>query len=362
MISTENNLSAKTDDSSWQSLMRHSVCRPEELAELTADEVAELQAVIQVYPMRINSYFLELIRKSGASIARQVVPDPRELEDELGLEDPLAEEANSPVANITHRYPDRVLFTVCHECAIYCRFCTRKRKTGKWPAISQSDLELGIDYIRRTPAVRDVLLSGGDPLLLSDHRLDWLLFQLREINHVDIIRIGSRVPCALPQRITDDLIHVLRKGAPLYLNLHFNHPDEITDEVKQACSKLADAGLVLGSQTVLLRGINDSPEVIKALMRALLKIRVKPYYLMQGDLTRGTDHFRTPIQQGINILKALRGRVSGMAIPTLVLDLPGGGGKVPLCPDYIFSRDEAGTVLFNYQGREIRYPEPKGNL
>ena len=345
---------------SWQRLMQQSCLQAEQIPGLSKQEIQAIQRVTEVYPMRINAYFLEQVLKYGTSLAKQVIPDGLELDDPLGMEDPLAEESNSPVPNITHRYPDRVLFTVCNECAVYCRFCTRKRKIGKWPAINQADIENGIDYIRQNSNVKDVLLSGGDPLLLSDNRLDWLLSEIHEIDHVDIVRIGTRVPGVLPQRITKNLVEVLSKHPPLYMNLHFNHPAEITEEVKSVCNRMADAGLVLGSQTVLLRGINDSDEIIGELMRKLIKIRVKPYYLMQGDLTKGTDHFRTSVEVGIDIIKALRGRISGMAIPTLVLDLPGGKGKVPLSPDYVVKRNDSGTCFINYLGETVEYPDPAG--
>lgn len=345
-------------DERWHHLMRQSIKQADQLPGLTDAQRASVQQVVDVYPMRINAYFTELLKQYGDPIFKQVVPDSRELEDKLGMTDPLAEETNCPVPNITYRYPDRVLFTVCNECAIYCRFCTRKRKIGKWPVISQTDLEKGIDFIRQTSNVRDVLLSGGDPLLLSDSRLDWMLSELHEMDHVDVVRIGTRVPGALPQRITKELVDMLAKRPPLYVNVHFNHPAEITKEVEAACNRMADAGLVLGSQTVLLRGINDSAEIIGELMRRLLKIRVKPYYLMQGDLTQGTDHFRTPIETGIRIIRALRGRVSGMAIPTLVLDLPGGKGKVPLSPDYVVRRSESKTCFVNYLDEAVEYPDP----
>jgi lysine 2,3-aminomutase len=342
----------------WQKLMRQSVLTADALAARFPVDAEAVRPVIASFPMLINPYFLDLVRQKGLSLFRQVVPDPLELVDPDGMADPLAEEENSPVPNVTHRYPDRVLFLVSSECPVYCRFCTRKRKIGRGGEIGFKTLDEGIRYIRSRREVRDVLLSGGDPLLLSDDRLEWILSSVRAIPHVDIIRIGTRVPGALPQRVTARLCRVLKKYHPLYMNLHFNHPDEITDESIKACGRLADAGLPLGSQTVLLRGVNDDPEIIRLLMIRLLSIRVRPYYLLQGDLTFGTAHFRTPIRTGLNIVRALRGSVSGLAVPAFVVDLPGGGGKVPLVPEYFRGMDGREAVFNNYLNREYRYPEP----
>ena len=342
----------------WQTLLRNGVRNPKELAAHLSVPVSVTASVTAVYPMRINTYFLDLINEKGASISRQVVPDLRELQDTIGLEDPLAEEENSPVPNLTHRYPDRVLFLVSSDCPIHCRFCTRKRKIGKIPQPGTRVLQEGIRYIRESREVRDVLLSGGDPLMLSDERLEWILASIRSIRHVEIIRIGTRVPCALPQRVTAGLARLLKKYQPVYINIHFNHPDEITDVSRKACGRLADAGIPLGSQTVLLRGINDDAAVILNLMKQLLAIRVRPYYLLQADLTRGTEHFRTPIETGLRIMRNLRGFVSGLAVPTFVVDLPGGGGKVPLYPGYLQHVEGKEAVFKNYLDREYRYPEP----
>jgi lysine 2,3-aminomutase len=342
----------------WQELMRRSILTAEELAARFPVDADEVRPVISSFPMRINPYFLDLVRKKGLSLFRQVVPDPLELTDPDGMADPLAEDENSPVPNVTHRYPDRVLFLVSSECPVYCRFCTRKRKIGGGGEVGFKTLEEGIRYIRSRSEVRDVLLSGGDPLLLSDDRLEWILSSVRSIPHVDIIRIGTRVPGALPQRITPRLCAMLRKYHPLYMNLHFNHPDEITDESVQACGRLADAGIPLGSQTVLLRGINDDPPTIRTLMQRLLSMRIRPYYLLQGDLTFGTAHFRTPVRMGLDIIRSMRGSVSGLAIPAFVVDLPGGGGKVPMVPDYFRRMEGREAVFSNYLNREYRYPEP----
>ncbi len=343
---------------SWKTLLRNGIRNPWDLASHVPLAVSAVASVAAVYPMRINAYFLDLMKAKGASISRQVVPDVRELQDTTGLEDPLAEEENSPVPNLTHRYPDRVLFLVSSECPIHCRFCTRKRKIGKIHQPGTTVLQEGIRYIREHREVRDVLLSGGDPLLLSDDLLEWILASIRSIRHVEIIRIGTRIPCALPQRVTARLARLLNKYRPLYVNIHFNHPDEITGASRAACGRLADAGIPLGSQTVLLRGINDDAAVILNLMKQLLVMRVRPYYLLQADLTRGTEHFRTPIETGLNIMRNLRGFVSGLAVPTYVVDLPGGGGKVPLYPGYLQHVEGKEAVFKNYLDREYRYPEP----
>jgi len=346
----------------WKELLKNRVETPEELAAYIDIDVQSLKKITEVYPMRINSYFLQLMLEKGASLSRQVVPDIRELYDSIGLVDPLAEERDSPVPNLTHRYPDRVLFLVSSECGVYCRFCTRKRKIGRCKGIKENGIKDGLHYIQEHREIRDVLLSGGDPLLLSDERLEWILARVREISHVEIIRIGTRVPSVLPQRITSKLVEMLKKYHPLYINVHFNHPDEITEEAEKACALLADSGIPLGNQTVLLRGINDNPWVISRLMKLLLKMRVRPYYLHQADLTKGTDHFRTPIETGLRIMKYLRGNISGLAVPAYVIDLPGGGGKVPLLPEYVVAINEKEALLKNYLGKIYRYPQPSSVL
>jgi lysine 2,3-aminomutase len=346
------------EHSNWQELMQKSVRTSEALSRHFDIDFSSIREVETQYPIRINPYFLDRIKQYGEPLARQVIPDIREIKDASGWIDPLAEEKNSPVPNLVHRYPDRVLFLVSSECAAYCRFCTRKRKIGHWNPITDQTIEAGLQYIRNHKEVRDVLISGGDPLLLSDDRLDWILHSVREIPHVEIIRIGTRIPSVLPQRITKRLVRMLKKYAPLYLNVHFNHPAELTDEAKNGCRQLADGGIPLGSQTVLLKGINDHPRVIAALMKQLLMMRIRPYYLLQADLVRGTDHFRTTIQTGIEIMKSLRGHISGMAVPAYVIDLPGGGGKVPILPEYVIKLDEKEMIVKNYQGEIYRYPQP----
>lgn len=344
----------------WVYLIRNSINSAEELGRtlgLSAKEVKEIKKVAKKYPMRINPYYLSLIREKGDPIWRQCIPDKMELLDEEGLEDPLAEERDSPVPGITHRYPDRVLFLVSNQCAMYCRFCTRKRKVGDpQKPITTSQILAGIEYIRNHPEVRDVILSGGDPLMLTDSRLEFVLRHLREIPHVEIIRIGTRVPCSLPQRITPELCEMLKKYHPIYINIHFEHPMEITPESSRACQMLADAGIPLGSQSVVLKGVNDDPEVMKELMKKLLMIRVKPYYIYQCDITRGANHFRTKVEKSLEIIKGIRGFTSGLAVPHFVIDAPGGGGKIPLLPEYLVKITRKKVVMRNYAGKVYEYP------
>jgi lysine 2,3-aminomutase len=278
-----------------------------------------------------------------------------ELHDHVCPADPLEEENQSPVPNLIHRYPDRALFLVCSECAMYCRFCTRKRKVGgENMVINRDTLAEGLRYIRNHPEIRDVILSGGDPLLLVDERLEEILKELRAIPSVEIIRIGTRTPVVLPQRITPALVRMLRRFHPLFINTHFNHPAEITELAARACGRLADAGIPLGNQTVLLRGVNDGPETMKRLMQKLLAIRVRPYYIYQADMVQGTDHFRTTVEEGLQVIRGLRGHTSGMAVPAYVIDAPGGGGKIPLLPDYLQQLGDE-VVLKNYLGETYRY-------
>jgi lysine 2,3-aminomutase len=287
---------------------------------------------------------------------KQAIPDIREVECNKGHIDPLDEENLSPMPGLTHKYPDRVLFLISSRCAMYCRFCNRKRKVGHPFMVTEESIKEGLKYIRATKTVRDVLLSGGDPLLLSDERIDDILSRVRAINHVEIIRIGSRVPCTLPQRITPELINILKKYHPLYINTHFNHPSEITNESSLACNMIADVGIPLGCQTVLLKGVNDDTVTILELMRRLLAIRVKPYYLFQADLVKGTSHFWTPLQKGIEIMAGLQGNISGIGVPRFVIDLPGGGGKIPVLPEYIKAIKGDEIIIKNYKGIKYRYP------
>ena len=342
----------------WQKILKASVTNPAQLTPIYGIDPQPLQAVADAYPMRVNPYYLGLIKEVGDPIWRQAVPDEEELRDNVCPEDPLEEENQSPVPNLVHRYPDRVLFLVCSECAMYCRFCTRKRKVGgEQMVISRDTIQQGLDYIRNNPQIRDVILSGGDPLLLSDERLDEILRELRAIPTVEIIRIGSRVPVVLPQRITTGLVRVLKKYHPLYLNTHFNHPDEITELAAKACQRLVDVGIPVGNQSVLLRGVNDDPAVMKRLIQRLLAIRVKPYYLYQADMVRGTNHFRTSVEEGLEIMHALRGHTSGLGVPAYVIDAPGGGGKIPLLPEYLQQLGEC-TTLKNYRGDIFQYQNP----
>jgi lysine 2,3-aminomutase len=342
--------------SQWRNSLAAALTYPDQLAERFGIAPEPLQQVSARYPLRITPYYLSLIREPGDPIWRQCVPDPLELTDGQAA-DPLCEESLSPVPGLIHRYPDRVVWLVANECAVYCRFCMRKRQVGCGTASGISDVAAVLAYISATPAIRDVILSGGDPLLLADEQIEELLSCLRKIPHVEIIRIGTRVPVTLPERVTPALCSMLKQFHPLYINTHFNHPLEITRESSLACEMLADAGIQLGNQTVLLKGVNDTPEVMKALMTGLLKIRVRPYYIHQMDLVRGTGHFRTNVGCGISIMEAIRGHLSGLATPYYVIDLPGGKGKVPLLPEYV-SRDGDMLLLRNYLGEVVEYRDP----
>ena len=344
----------------WQSILKGSLIKARQVSEEFDIDTEKIERVISEYPVRINPYFRSLIMEKDDPIYKQVIPDEEELNDPVGIDDPLNEEGDSPVPSVVQRYEDRALLMVTHQCPVYCRFCTRKRFIGKAP-ISREMVRMGIDYIRDHSEIRDVILSGGDPLLLKDKELEEILRALREIPHLDIIRIGTRVPGALPQRITHKLCRMLKRYHPLYININFIHPREVTTEVAEACSRLADAGIPLGSQTVLLKGVNDDLETIKELMQRLLAIRVKPYYLYQADLTRGTEHLRTPVECGLDIMRGLQGRISGMAIPKFVIDLPGGGGKIPMLPpDFVIGMNDTEVILKNYENRVYIYPQPEG--
>ena len=343
----------------WRRILAKSVVKAKDLADHLGVDPEEIEAIVGEYPMRITPTVMATIKARGDAIWRQVVPDPAELEDEDAEADPLEEDMMSPVPHLVHRYPDRVLLMVTNQCPIYCRFCTRKRLVGKPGFLKKGELDRAIAYLRAHTEVRDVILSGGDPLLLPDHLLERILKALRTIPHLEIIRIGSRVLGALPERITPRLCEIVKKYHPIYMNLHFNHPDELTPEVKAACGMLADAGVPLGAQTVLLKGVNDDPEIMKRLVHQLLLARVKPYYLYQADLTKGTNHFRTTVETGMAIISALQGHTSGMAVPHFVIDAPGGGGKIPILPaDYLVHLDEDIAVLKNYENKTFHYPQP----
>lgn len=344
----------------WQNSLRHALTDPGELARRFGVPEAPLRRAAAVFPLRISPHYLALIREAGDSLYRQCVPDERELAPapEL-LDDPLGEEARSPAPCIVRRYHDHCLFLVSGACATYCRFCTRKRRflCGGTRSPRRAELAAGIAWIAAHPEIRDVLVSGGDPLLLDDGELDAILTELRAIPHVEVIRIGTRVPCMLPERVTRRLCRMLKKHHPLYMNVHFNHPDELVEPALEALEKLADAGIVLGSQTVLLRRVNDDPKVMKTLMEKLLAARVRPYYLLQMDLIQGAEHFRTPLETGVNLIDALRGHTSGLAVPHFIVDLPGGGGKVELVPRYLLRREGDTVVFRNHRNEEWQYPE-----
>ncbi|PJA79099.1 MAG: lysine 2,3-aminomutase [Nitrospirae bacterium CG_4_9_14_3_um_filter_51_5] len=343
----------------WKKVLAASITKPKDLAKYLGVDPKEVEAVVGPYPMRITPTVLATIKHKGDAIWKQVVPEAIELDDIDAPDDPLEEDTDSPVPHLVHRYPDRVLLMVTNQCPIYCRFCTRKRLVGKPGFLKKGELDQAVAYLREHTEVRDVILSGGDPLLLPDRLIERILKALRSIPHLELIRFGTRVPGTLPQRITPELCDIVKRYHPIYMNLHFNHPDELTPEVKEACGRLADAGVPLGAQTVLLKGVNDDPEIMKRLMHQLLLARVKPYYLYQADLTKGTNHFRTTVETGLKIIQALQGHTSGMAVPHFVIDAPGGGGKIPLLPnDYLLNLDEKGAVLKNYENKIYHYPQP----
>lgn len=334
----------------------------EKIIEINEEEKEQLKECLQKFRMAITPYYASLIDQSyrRCPIRLQAVPTYNELiDDAFDLDDPLHEDVDSPVPGLTHRYPDRVLLLVTNICSMYCRHCTRRRMVGFQDVdMSAANVDKAIEYIRNTPEVRDVLISGGDPLMLSTAKLEPILKRLSEIEHVEIIRLGTRTPVVLPQRITDDLVNMLKKYHPIFINTHFNHPNEITEEARLACQKLADAGIPLGNQTVLLKDVNDCPILMKKLMHQLLRIRVKPYYIYQCDMSMGIAHFRTSVARGIEIIENLRGHTTGMAVPTFVVDAPGGGGKIPVMPDYVISRTDQRVVLRNYEGVITTYTYP----
>jgi len=300
---------------------------------------------------------VDLIKSPGDPIWLQYVPTVQELEIHDGLVDSLDEDANSPVPNITHRYPDRALFLVSPVCASYSRFCTRRHKAATTEKIPMAQLESAFRYLEEHHEIRDVIMSGGDPLLLSDRRIDEICKRLRAIPHLEVLRIGSRIPCHLPERVTPELCAILKRYHPLYINTHFNHPDELTPAAVTALGMLADAGIPLGCQTVLLKGVNDDPEVMKLLMQRLLAARVRPYYIYMCDQVAGAEHFRTTVQKGLEIIEALRGWTSGLAVPHFVIDAPGGGGKIPLLPEYVVKLTDKEVILRNYTGKLYRYKQ-----
>jgi lysine 2,3-aminomutase len=332
----------------WQELLRQSVDSSRDLINRFGFPAEKAEALNKLFHIRINPYYLSLIRYPGDPIWLQCIPDEKELEDDRLPDDPLNEERDSPVPSITHRYPDRVLFLTTSQCSMYCRFCTRKRKVSDSSKINAKYIQDGINYIAEHKEIRDVILSGGDPLMLTDYMLEKILSALRAIPHVEIIRLGTKMPCVLPQRITAKLCKMIRKYHPIYVNTHFNHPWECTLEAEKACGMLADAGCPVGNQTVLMKGVNDDPEVMSELFRKLLAMRVRPYYLYQADMTKSTNHFRTPVRVGLEIMDRLRGHTSGLAVPYYVIDAPGGGGKIPLLPQYVIGRNGNEIILRNY--------------
>ena len=329
---------------------------------LSAEAIAGINKALTRVRMAITPYYASLIDPSDENCPIRLQAVPRGYEADVKpweSVDPLDEEADSPVRGLVHRYPDRVLFLVTEQCSMYCRHCTRRRVVGVTDRVApEGELQAAFDYIGAHPEVRDVLVSGGDPFTLSDARLEHIVKSLRDIPHVEIIRIGTRVPVVMPQRVTEEMASMLAKYHPLYVNVHFNHPREITPESARACARLADHGIPLGNQTVLLRGVNNCPNVMKELVQGLLRIRVRPYYIYQCDLTWGLDHFRTTIAEGLEIMEALRGHTTGLAVPTYVVDAPGGGGKIPLSPNYIVSMSEGTVVVRNYEGVLSAYHEP----
>lgn len=330
--------------------------------KLTEEEEEGIRESLKTLRMAITPYYLSLIDQNDPydPIRRQCIPTITETHiSKADLVDPLSEDEDSPVQGLTHRYPDRVLFLITDMCSMYCRHCTRRRFAGQHDCQSPADrIQQGIDYIARTPQVRDVLLSGGDALMVNDNMLESIIQRLRAIPHVEIIRLGTRTPVVCPQRITDNLCNMLKKYHPIWVNTHFNHPHEITPESSAACERLANAGIPLGNQSVLLRGVNDCTYVMKDLVRKLVKIRVRPYYIYQCDLSMGLEHFRTPVSKGIEIIESLRGHTSGFAVPTFVIDAPGGGGKTPVMPNYVISQSPHKVVLRNFEGVITTYTEP----
>lgn len=352
----------------WRWQLKHCIHDVETFERLLEIELSEemrqqFKNTVAEFPMSITPYYMSLIDTDNLEndpVFLQSFPSAKELiHKPWDMADPLHEDEDSPTEGITHRYPDRVLFLVSNTCSMYCRHCTRKRRVGDVESIpSREQMQKGIDYIAEHTEVRDVLLSGGDPFLLSDETLDWILGKLRAIEHVEVIRIGTRTPVVLPQRITPELVNILKKHHPLWINTHFNHPRELTSRSRRALAMLADAGIPLGNQTVLLAGVNDCPMIMRSLVQKLVYNRVRPYYLYQCDLSQGLSHFRTPVGKGIEIMESLIGHTSGFCVPTYVIDAPGGGGKIPVMPNYLISWSTNKVVLRNYEGVITTYKEP----
>ena len=352
------------NDWTWQVKNRiETLDQLKQYISLTKEEEDGVNKTLQTLRMAITPYYLSLIDPNDpyCPIRRQAIPTAAEVhQSPADLLDPLHEDEDSPVPGLTHRYPDRVLLLITDQCSMYCRHCTRRRFAGQHDCqMPQERIQKAIDYIARTPQVRDVLLSGGDALMVGDKMLESIIQRLRAIPHVEIIRLGTRTPVVCPQRITDDLVNMLKKYHPIWLNTHFNHPNEVTEEAMTACAKLADAGVPLGNQTVLLRGVNDDTEIMKQLVHDLVRMRVRPYYIYQCDLSMGLEHFRTPVSKGIEIIENLRGHTSGYCVPTFVVDAPGGGGKTPVMPNYVISQSPHKVILRNFEGVITTYTEPR---
>ncbi len=357
---------SEDDWSDWRWQLRNRITSVEHLQQVIQLSETEKDGIDQCLGslrMAITPYYATLMDPADPScpVRKQAVPVSLELvRSKHDLEDPLHEEEDSPVPGITHRYQDRVLFLATDQCSMYCRHCTRRRWAGSTDRhLPQKQIDRALGYIRSTPQIRDVLISGGDPFCLSEKKLEYILDNLQRIKHVEVIRIGTRTPVVLPQRITESLVRMLRKYHPLWINTHFNHPSEITPEAISACTKLVDAGIPLGNQTVLLKGVNDCPIIMKKLLHKLVQMRVRPYYLYQCDLSEGIEHFRTSVSRGIEIMELLRGHTSGFAVPTYVIDAPGGGGKIPVSPQYLISQSQDKVILRNYEGVITTYSEPQ---
>jgi len=349
----------------WHWQVRNRITNLDQLKQvinLTDEEAEGVEQCLKHFRMAITPYYATLIdpEDPNCPVRKQAVPSMHETHwSDYDMADPLHEDVDSPVPGLTHRYPDRVLLLVTDQCSMYCRHCTRRRMAGATDnARTRDQIEAAIDYVRRTPAVRDVLISGGDGLLIGDELIERILAELKAIPHVEMIRFGSRTPVVMPQRITEELCAMLKKYHPIYLNTHFNSPKEITPEAEAACARLADAGIPLGNQSVLLAGVNDCPQVMKKLVHELLRIRVKPYYIYQCDLSQGIEHFRTSVATGIEIIESLRGHTTGLGIPTFVVDAPGGGGKIPVMPQYLISQGTNRIVVRNFEGGLYSYTEP----
>ena len=367
-MNTKNGLFANVPEEQWNDWKWQAKNRVETLEELkkyidlSEDEETGVRECLKTFRMAVTPYYLSLIDLNDPNdpVRKQAIPTAAELyfaPEESA--DSLHEDTDSPVKGLTHRYPDRVLFLITDCCAAYCRHCTRRRMVGQTDnALPREQIDAGLEYIRNHPEIRDVLVSGGDVLMQTDSNLEYVISNLRAIEHVQVIRLGTRVPVVMPQRVTNELCDMLKKYHPIWINVHFNHPNEITPESAQACARLADAGIPLGNQSVLLAGVNDCPHVMTKLVNELVRIRVRPYYIYVCDLSLGLSHFRTPVSKGIEIMEALRGHTSGFCVPTFVVDAPGGGGKIPVMPNYVLSQTPNKVVLRNFEGVITTYTEP----